>query len=362
MLEELKRKTLKSHIAAILLLLALSVGMLFVTDFGVFKLLQGTPDLDTLELSELEGKYVKAEIYFIYDWYAGTQSVNKSTNKATITEKEYIIPIGENEYMGLLMGRKRLSEADSLMEDSQKVLTGKTQDLGESFWVKGTVCKMDEESLEYYHEVVGYDAYTEEEKELFLPLVLKVDYIGRTEQGLTWFLTAVSALSLFGALWMFIGSLTGWYQRSIKAFCKASASPEALMEQLDAFYQNTEPVNGVRMGQWLMFLHGGNDTIVDSSDILWAYQRTVQHRTNGVPTGKSYGVVLRTRDPKKQYEIAMKNEETTRETLEALLRNYPRMVIGYTPELEKLYHTNREAFQHLTDPAPQRAPEDSEAQ
>lgn len=358
MLEELKRKSLKDRIVTILILIAVSVGLLFATDFGALKAVQGCKPLEDLSVDELNGQYVNTEVYFIYDWYAGTQSVNKSTNKKTITEKEYIIPIGENEFMGLLVEKKYLDQAEDLMKDSQKILEGKTQEFGESFYVKGTIMPMNEKSLGYYHDVIGYDEYEPEEQELFLPLVLKADYLGRTNQGLTWLLTAVALLSLIGALWMLIGSLTGWFQKDIRVFCQASGSPETTMEQLEAFYHNTEPTNGIRMGQFLMFEHGGRDTVVNSSDIVWAYLRTVQHRTNGIPTGKTYGVLLRTRNPKKSYEISMKNEDAARDTLNALHSVYPQMVLGYTPELEKLYNTNMTAFTQLTSaPAQETQPQ-----
>ncbi len=358
MLAELKRKSIKSHLLLVVLLLAASVGLLFVTNFGAFKAIQGPQPIDSFDVTELEGQYVEAEIYFIYDWYTATEVTDKSTKQSEITKKEYVIPIGENEFMGLGVGKKWLSQADGLMEDSERYLNGLAQGLGESFMVKGTVVPMDSEGLEYYHYVVGYDDWTPEQQAYFLPLVLRVDYLGRTEQSLTWFLTAAAALCLFLALWMLIGSLTGRYQKGIKAFCAASESPEATMEMLETFYQSTEPLNGIRMGsQFMMFQQSSGDIVVASGDIIWAYTHTVQHRTNGVPTGKTYGVMLRTRDPKKKYEVTMKNEAAAQQTLEAMHREYPRMVLGYSQELERLYNTDREAFTRLTEPVS--APENS---
>ena len=350
MLEELKRKSLKSRIPLCVVLLAAAAVMLFITDFGALKAVQGARDLDTLPLDTLEGRYVETEIYFIYEWYAGTQSVDNATNKATITEKEYIIPVGEDEFMGALVQQGMLDQAEKLMEASQKVLMGESREIGEGFMAKGTVCKMDKESLEYYHEVMGYEELSSEDQQRCLPLVLKIDYLGRTPQWLTWGLTAAAALCICGTLWMIVASLTGWYQRDIQAFCRKSAFPDALMEQLDSFYHDTRPVHGLRMGQWILFAQGGKDILVDSGDILWAYERTVRHTTNGIPSGTSFGIVLRTRNPKKQYEVAMKNENAARETLGALHSAYPRMVIGYSPVWERLYNAHRDMFMRLTEP------------
>ena len=81
-----------------------------------------------------------------------------------------------------------------------------------------------------------------------------------------------------------------------------------MLEQLETFYQSTEPVNGVRAGRWMMFETGGKTTVLDAENVAWAYMRTVQHRTNGIPTGKTHGLVVRTRD-KKMYEISMKKQD-----------------------------------------------------
>ena len=92
-------------------------------------------------------------------------------------------------------------------------------------------------------QAVGND-WTAEEQQMFLPLVLKADYLGSMEQSGTWLLTAGAGVALFASVWMLAGALTGRYQKCIRAYCKASESPEAMLEQLETFYQSTEPVNG----------------------------------------------------------------------------------------------------------------------
>ena len=95
MLQELKMKSLKGHAASIIIALALAAGLLWGTGFGAFKAIGGPKPLDSLDVSELKGQYVEAEVYLIYDWYAYTERTNTSTNRSTVTEKEYIIPVGD---------------------------------------------------------------------------------------------------------------------------------------------------------------------------------------------------------------------------------------------------------------------------
>lgn len=112
MLQELKMKSLKGHAASIIIALALAAGLLWGTGFGAFKAIGGPKPLDSLDVSELKGQYVEAEVYLIYDWYAYTERTNTSTNRSTVTEKEYIIPVGDAEYMGLAVDAGYISTAD----------------------------------------------------------------------------------------------------------------------------------------------------------------------------------------------------------------------------------------------------------
>ena len=68
MLQELKMKSLKGHAASIIIALALAAGLLWGTGFGAFKAIGGPKPLDSLDVSELKGQYVEAEVYLIYDW------------------------------------------------------------------------------------------------------------------------------------------------------------------------------------------------------------------------------------------------------------------------------------------------------
>lgn len=114
MLQELKMKSLKGHAASIIIALALAAGLLWGTGFGAFKAIGGPKPLDSLDVSELKGQYVEAEVYLIYDWYAYTERTNTSTNRSTVTEKEYIIPVGDAEYMGLAVDAGYISAADDV--------------------------------------------------------------------------------------------------------------------------------------------------------------------------------------------------------------------------------------------------------
>lgn len=92
-------------------------------------------------MSELKGQYVEAEVYLIYDWYAYTERTNTSTNRSTVTEKEYIIPVGDAEYMGLAVDAGYISTADDLLDASYELLTGASQTRGKALRCGGPFCR-----------------------------------------------------------------------------------------------------------------------------------------------------------------------------------------------------------------------------
>ena len=354
MLQELKMKSLKRRAVPIVICLILVAGLLWLSAFGAFKIIRGPKPMDSLALTELAGQYVEAEVEVIYSGYAYTERTNESTNHSTITEREYIIPVGDAGYMGFAVDAEYIDTADALLDASYAMLTGESNTPGEPMNVKGTIVPMPKDSLEFYHRVIGYDELTAEAQQLFLPLVLKVGYVGDMRYSIIWFYTASAAVALFAAVWMLASALTGRYQKPIHAYCKASESPEATLEQLEAFYQSTEPVNEVRVGRWMMFESGGKTEVVDAKRVIWAYLRTVQHRTNGIPTGKKYSVVVRTLG-RAQHDIPMKKQETAREVLAEIQRVLPHVVLGYTDRLERLYIERLQDFACLPYDAALRA-------
>ena len=106
MLKELKAKSLKSVMIPVIILLAVGIGMFVYNGFGVFKLIGGPKYLYDLPVDELNGSYVEAEIFYLPDWYAVTESRREGSPVKTVVSREYIIPVGDMEFMGVLMNKE----------------------------------------------------------------------------------------------------------------------------------------------------------------------------------------------------------------------------------------------------------------
>lgn len=186
MFEKLKRQSLKKSLVFTVILVVAAVALLVSTGFGVFKAIGGPKDLYSLSRDQVDGAYVEGEIYGLYGSYAET------TKNSRTVSREYIIGVtDEVGYMGLVLRSEDLSAAEDLLRESWDYLDGLTDGTSTVIHVRGTVLPMDEESLEFYHETVGWDEMSAEQQAMFLPYYLKADFLGKSH--------ADAILGLYGA-------------------------------------------------------------------------------------------------------------------------------------------------------------------
>lgn len=335
MIEELKRKRMLKNGLWALLLAAAALGLLAASGFGVFKWLAGPKALEELSPDEMKGAYVEAYIPYLYAGYAQTTSTSGS--ETTVIADEYIIDAGPEYYMGLYVSGSWIDPAEQLYDQSWYYSQGQIDldTLYDSLLVvRGTVLEMDDETRGYYQEVLADMGVTgAEDLALFLPYVLVVDQVGRDEYTVLY--TILAALFLAGALWLVIRAALGVYQADAVRLCRAQGPGEPVMrERLDGFYQTVTPVHGVRAdANFVCFEEGAYLRVLAPADVVWAYKTTTHHRTNGIPSGKSHTVTLRTRAGKR-HEIRVRSEAAAEELLRYLFPRLPDTAFGYETDYE----------------------------
>lgn len=349
MIKELKKKSLKKNLPLIIILAIVAVFFVGVCFDGVLVLLGGKQDLDTMTADQIEpGMYVEATIYGIFDNYAYTEE-KKDGSLAKVVSREYVIPVGEGEYMGLFAPKKYVSDCDALMEESWNYLDGVADEITGQIRVKGTVLEMDEESKAYYmtylKDYADYENLSAEEQAAFLPYYLKIDFIGKTAaSGFIAFMIFAGILILLDLI-MIIRALSGGYQKMLIKYCKENGAEE----KVDYFYRNTVPVEDMRISrEFIMGMQQVSTLFFKADDLLWAYMEVTTHRRNFITVGKSYGVVLRTKDGHK-YEHAVSNEQAAQNVLAEINRVLPHVIIGYSAELEKAYKKDRASLISLVE-------------
>ncbi len=328
-METLKRLRARSiRKVAPISIIAMVIGVVIFIYFGCIGLFGviAPKSLSELDPEKAVGAYVEADITELYAAYAREREF-KDNQPVKVTGMQYITDFNEYYFMGLFVHRADLDAAERLYENGSPAMH-----------VKGSITAMDDEILEYYLDCADGDKALEE---IMLPYYLDIGCInGRTVAGVI--VAAVVALAFFAfGLGFLLKAVTGGYQKKIKA--KLESMGEGAMEKLDRFYDETEPVSGVRVGrEFILCESGAGSYLFVPGELVWAYQQTTKHRTNGIPTGKTFATILRTMDGAR-IELSMKELQ-----VKALLDHFneaaPGIVLGYTDELADLYKKNRAAF------------------
>jgi hypothetical protein len=96
------------------------------------------------------------------------------------------------------------------------------------------------------------------------------------------------------------------------------------------------------MDNWLLRTNRFSLNLIPLSDIAWAYSKVTQHRTNGIPTGKTFSAVINSQN-QPELEIVLKKKQAE-PFLEALHERAPWAVYGFTEDLKASWQKDRNGF------------------
>lgn len=156
---------------------------------------------------------------------------------------------------------------------------------------------------------------------------------------------AIAAVILAFALWAITRALRHGaditrhpIMRSLERF----GDPKTVAQQIDMEVQTAQKVGNVQLTRhWL--LNAGNASLDATriEDVVWIYKKVTQHRTNGIPTGKTYQALVWDRYGKC---ITFNGQEkVVNETLDAIARQSPWAFMGYDDQLEKAWNKDRQS-------------------
>jgi hypothetical protein len=127
--------------------------------------------------------------------------------------------------------------------------------------------------------------------------------------------------------------------RSLKRF----GQPAEVAEQINREMANPhEKAGNVHLlPNWLVVSTGGSLDTTRFDDIAWLYGKVTQHRTNGIPTGKTYSTIIW--DCHGKSLTVGGKEQAMADLLKTIVNRAPWAFAGYTAELEKAWRSNRAA-------------------
>lgn len=347
MFEQLRKQSRKSTRNRLLICLLIVGVVAIVTGKSVTKLIEKPQKLDDLAIEQLSGAYVNGDINAIIGNFAEYYEENEDGSEKNVTDNYYVIPVGEEEFIGLQVAKQDFDGADQIYNETMDYLMGDKSELTTSMNVTGTINDMEGEVYDYYVDWFESCGYTQEEiNKLALPYILQIGYVGDLDSFTTYGLLIVGVVSLLLALIIIIQAITGAYLSRIKKYIKQNET-SIDMERIEVDYEGAEELGSVRIGKLFTYYFQGNKAwLLKNADIVWAYLYNVTHKTYGIKVGVTRTLIVYTKD-KKKHSIQVKKSDDITAILNKLPEVNPQMVAGYSDELMKLFKKDFDAFSNL---------------
>ena len=340
-LKKLKRQSLFRLLALIIMLLAFGI-------FGIFasNLFASEPEawyLYDVPADELEGSYVTVDLNWIYGCYAYTETYENDRPTGIITEQEYIIDANENEYMCLILDKDWMDQADALLAECDAYYLGETDIITKNFTITGQVKALTGDSLELYHEFIGYEDLSPADQAVFLPLYLE-PVNNDLEVVPAFFGLFFLGLGLFFLIYVLSGS--GQKQVKKKLQQLFGDNPDRAEEFLAGLMHTPAVAKTYIDNGYILLTAGYAQMLLDSDDLVWAYKQTVRQKLYGIiPLGKSYRLVLKLINGK-EYPVVMK-EAQVKELLTRITNQFPSCAIGYSDQMLAIYRKDPAAMRQV---------------
>lgn len=215
----------------------------------------------------------------------------------------------------------------------------------------GKIKKMDSKAYDLFEDYFtkGVGGWTKEEFEAET-LPYYIDYFHDSIS-----MGAIFCLMFFGGVALIVigvlrivKGMTGGYLKKLREDIQISGHPENYIVSDYASSQNITKNDDVKMGRLMTYYHQGPSyRAIPHNKVMWAYQSTTTHRTNGVQTGTTYSVTFYVDGYNKNFDISVPSEAAAQQILQRLNTSCPWVVVGYSEELKKLFNNNRPEFLQL---------------
>ncbi|MDF2587022.1 MAG: hypothetical protein K0S41_863 [Anaerocolumna sp.] len=347
MYDQLKKLSMKGVMKRLGAGIVALLIILFVAGQSFLKLAKGPQDLYQLTVDQLPNSYVEGDINVILGAYA-EYYVENDDGTEEVTDNYYIIPVGEEEFVGLAVNKEDFSTADQIYNETYDYMMGYRDDLSTSMKVTGTINKMEDDVYEFYEEWfmtsgILENPTKEEFERVALPYVLEIDKVGKLDTYIVYLLAALSVILVLAMLYAFIAGISGLYLRPVKKYITKHQDLVS-EERVESDFMNATTIENVMVGNtWTFYTKGCKTYMIENKDIVWAYLEETTHRVNGIKSGVSKSLILYNQK-KKKLAIPMKKSNYVNSVLGIYSHTQPHMVIGFSEELNKCFNKDFETF------------------
>lgn len=356
MFEELKKRSIKKRMFPAILLLIIGGAALVFLFPKVMGVMKGNVAFETLTPDEIKANMlVDVTLDANFGCYIEEYEENTQTHYTRTTDLYYVIWTGDENaadyrYMGIKVPVSDEKKMEAMAEATYY------NEPCDPIKYYGEIQKMPDEDYEFLREYFMGAGLTEEEfEEYTLPYFINTRVVPENSIAVTCvFAFAALVLVIMGS-WMIISAVNGGRLKAIKKELADAGFGEA---EADLEYQGARIIlkpDDFRIGRRLtFFMIGSKPHVLLNDEIVWAYQKTTTHRTNGIKTGTTYSIVLNTIDKKKyesqnvftkrQSEISVAGEQKALETLEYIGQTMPWVLLGFDNDLSRLYNKDCKSF------------------
>lgn len=353
MFEELKKVSFKKCIFLAVFFILIGIVMVVLQAQNVFYTIFGYADFYEIEPDKLKSQLVEVDLDVNLGCYLSHYERNTKTNVKKTVDLFYVITTGVFEtenvdeydfrFMSIKISPSYEKRMDQMLENWINGVSS------EPISFKGQIKKLENGDYYDFKKYIKDIGLTDENVEDFtLPYYIDCS-ANPVSEGAVFCLVFFGGIALIIAgIYRIIKGKTGGFLKKLREDIQISGYADSYVESDYAAAQKITKADDIKMGRLMTYYHSGAEyRAIPHNKIMWAYQITTTHRTNGIKTGTSYSVMYYIDGCKNSTTLGVSNEATALEILRRLNETCPWVVVGFSDELKKIFNNNRAQFLQL---------------
>ncbi len=344
MFEDLKKKSLKKSLLVSIILIIAGLGLAGWHAVNLWYIITGYVSFEQLEPGQIRNQLVDVELTANFGCYLEKYEQNTEHNTRRTTDLYYVIWTGDEyatdyRYMALRVPPSYRKTLNAMAENTSN------QILSDPVLLSGKIKRLRGQNFTYFKEYFTDGGFTEKEfEESTIPYY--IDIGDKTNMNIGYsVLFSIGFVTLAAGLIRIIKGVSGGYVKKLYEDIASAGYSESVIESDYASAQSFDKNDETKMGKLMTYYTAGATVrAIPNNKIMWAYQNTVTHRTNGVKTGTTYNVVFFVEGYKNEITLSVPDEATAQKMLQRTGSMFPWVIVGYSDELKKMYKSNREQF------------------
>lgn len=345
MFEELRKKALKNSLFLAILLIVGGLVLAGWNTMNFYYVVTGYAEFEKLEPDKIRSQLVEADITANFGYYLYEYEYNKQTKRSTTTDYYYVIWTGDENatdyrYMSIKVPSTYGRRMEEMSENTANDM------YSDPITFKGKIRKLDSEEYDAFKEYFINSGFTEDEiNQYTLPYYIDCFDSSNSMDGayLILFCAGVGFL-----IWGIVRMVKGLSGSAVKEFRKTIAAAGFTENAIETDYKSSfsfDKKSTLRVGRLMTYyVSGPKIKGVPNKQIMWAYLNTVTHKRNGITTGTTYNVILRTESMPSGHTFSVPSESVAQNVLQKMNEMFPWVVVGYSEDLKKMFNKDRAQF------------------